>query len=181
MKWGIFIIFTVLFLLLVPIPIKITLAYIDNRLCLYLFNFKINLQKKRNNKEDNKFKKASKKLNLDLTDVKLLVHKVDCNKFKPTLRMNITLDYGLLDACSTGIAYGLINSLSPFIYKLLTMIFKVKKFKMELKPNFEDLVLSAKIKSIIFINLAKIMYILVIIVKSIKFTKHKDIYTYKNI
>jgi hypothetical protein len=181
MKWGIFILFTVMFLFLVPIPIKITLAYIDNHLCLYIYKFKIKLQKKENKKKTKRPKKTNRKFQFDLEDMKLLAHKIDCNRFKPTLRLNISLDYGLWDAYSTGISYGVINSLSPFIYNLLTIIFKVKKYDMELKPDFDELVLAAVIKSIIFINLAKITYMAVLILKSIKFTKHKNNYACENI
>jgi hypothetical protein len=182
MRWDTFILFTVIFLFLVPIPIKITLSYIDNHLCLYIYGFKIKLQRKEKKKKKPKLmKKISEKVKIDFTDVKLLVHKVEGNKFKPTVRMNISLDYGLWDAYSTGMAYGLISSLSPFIQNLLTIIFKVKKYNMELKPDFDDLVLSASVKSIIFINLAKIMYIVVILIKSIKFIKHKNNYACKNV
>jgi hypothetical protein len=181
MKWDIFILFTVVFLFLVPIPIKITLTYIDNHLYLYLYKFEIKLGKKMKKKKTQQLEKTFRKFEFDLNDIKLLAHKIDCNKFKPTLRINIRMDYGLWDAYSTGIAYGLINSLSPYIYNLLTIIFKVKKYDMKLKPNFDDLVLDAVIKCIIFINLAKITYMSILILKSIKSTKHKNNYACENI
>lgn len=181
MKWGIFILFTVVLLFLVPIPIKITLAYIDNHLCLYLYKFEIKLEKKMKKKKTQQLKKTFRKFEFDLDDIKLLAHKIDCNKFKPSLRMNISLNYGLWDAYSTGIAYGLISSLSPYIYNLLIIIFKMKKYDTKLKPDFDNLVLDAVIKCIIFINLAKITYMAVLIFKSIKSTKHKNNYACENI
>jgi hypothetical protein len=173
MNWFFYIILAIILILLVPIPVKLTVAYEDNKLCLYIYNFNIKLDKKAKAKSKKAKKKVPKIPELELSDLKELINRIDCSRFKPTLRMHISLIYGLLDACSTGVAYGIINSLSPFLYKMLTIVFKVKKFKLDVKPDFDQLIINTRIKSIIFINLGKIIYILMIILKFFKAIKQK--------
>ncbi len=181
MNWSAFIILSILLLLFIPIPIKITVEYTDNDLYLYIYKFRIKLFKREKIELNKEVKKSSQKYKVKLSDFKLLASQLNCLKFKPTIRMKISLVYGFFDACSTGIAYGIINSFSPILLKLLSIMFKVKKYDLKLNPNFEELMLEASIKSIIFINLAKIIYILVIVVKALKFIKHKNNQTCKNI
>ncbi|MCM0648979.1 DUF2953 domain-containing protein [Clostridium swellfunianum] len=181
MKWSIFIFLAILLIMFIPIPIKLTAAYSNNQLCLYIFNFNIKLKKKeKKSSKSNKKKKTSKLPKIDFQDARLLVTKLECLRFKPTLRMKISLNYGLLDASSTGIAYGVLNTFSPFLYKLLTIVFKVKKYDMDVKPNFNELMVAASVNSIIFINLAKIIYIVAVLLKSLKFIKQKKNYAYSN-
>lgn len=185
MRWSFFILLAIVFLLFVPIPIVIKLSFIDNKLSMYIFKFKVKLHKKENKKTvDKKGKLSSIKEKLkdkvSLSDISLIIHKINCNRFKPTLRIYIDLNYGLFDASSTGITYGVLNTFPPFMNQLLSLVFKVRKFDLKVKPDFNRLMLDTTVKSIIFINLAKIIYMILLIIKVFKLIKDKKAYACSN-
>jgi hypothetical protein len=180
MNWGIFTTFAILLLFFIPIPIKITVTYKNNHLCLFVYKFNIKLSKKEKKKLNKDAKKSYRSFNITFSDIMDLIHEIDCLRFKPTLRMKIILDYGLVDASSTGIAFGVLNSFSPFIFRLLSIMFKVKKYDLKINPNFNQLMLKGSIKSIIFISLAKIIYIMIKAIKQLKFIKQKNNYACSN-
>lgn len=178
MRWF-FVLGFFIFLFFIPIPVKIRLIYKDKILNLYVYSFKININKKIKQFKEKPSKPEKKKKGFDksiinLDSIKLIVHKINCSRFKPTLRFLVNIEYGLIDAFSTGIAYGVIHSLSPFIYEALSVPFKIKKYNLKPKPNFNQLKLSAVLESIIFINLAKIIYMLLIVLATIRKIKKAD-------
>lgn len=182
MKWNLFIFPVLILLVFLPIPIKITFNYKNNSISLCIFKFKVNLFRRIKSKRNiEKSTHTFKHKNLDLDTVKLVLHKINSLKFKPTLRVNINLDYGFLDASSTGIAYGIICSLSPFLYKLLSVVFKIKKYNTAITPDFDNIKLSAQINSIIFVSLAKIIYIAITLFKSLRLLNKTNKHAYNNI
>lgn len=159
----------IILLLIIPIPIKFKLSYVDKNLNVYVYNInvlkKINsLKKKSSNKNKNK-KKPS------LENFKFIISSLDQNKFKPTLRLKLNSEYGLDDAACTAVFYGLISTFYPFLLRILDCFFKIKKQSIYIVPNFNKFIFKLEVNSIIFVNLAKVIYISYIICKSLKINR----------
>lgn len=167
-----YILLFILILLLIPIPIKLSFKYTKSSFNIYIYRFKINIKKsisffKRKSREKTvmKPKEANK---LDLSSTIILLNYIETIKYKPTLRFKLFCNYGLIDASKTAIAYGYIYSVSPLIYKLLNIVFKIKKYDYDIKPDFEKTFFESNIDSIIFVNLIKIIYMFILIKNKIK-------------
>ncbi|WP_242982129.1 DUF2953 domain-containing protein [Clostridium sp. Maddingley MBC34-26] len=90
-------------------------------------------------------------------------------KFKPLLKLRLSLDYSLSDAARTALFYGILTQFPPIIYTLLKRYFKINKFKFNINPIFEDIfLLKIETTSIIFLSFANIIYITIIFFKLIK-------------
>ena len=134
-------------------------------------------KKKLNKLEEKKTKKtiennddndsSNKKVKSKEISLKKLYNNLIHNKFKPTLNFNSKTIYSLGDAANTAIAFGLFYNLNPLLLNIFSIIFKVKKYKNDFKPVFKDKILfELTLNSIITFNLAKIIYICFIILKS---------------
>jgi len=162
------ILFTITILLLIPIPIKLSFNYSKLNMNFYIYNFKLNLEKlmklyKKKEKKVTAQPLEKKKKEFDLTTIFSLINSIENIKFKPTIRFNFYCNYGFIDASNTAIAYAYINSISPFLYKLLNKPFKIKSYDYNIKPDFQGAFLESSIHSIIFVNIIKIIYMLVFI------------------
>jgi len=169
MKWYVLSFLVIILLLFLPLPIKIKLSYCNNCLKFYIYKFELNFfkKKKKDEKKENiKRKKKTSKLKLNISDMLLIIKNINKIKFKPILKLNILLNYGLADAAATGISYGIISYFISSLFSFLAVPFKIKKYKSAINPDFNNFKLEAKIESIIFISLAKIMYMGFIIIKS---------------
>ncbi|WP_418921794.1 DUF2953 domain-containing protein [Clostridium aestuarii] len=122
-----------------------------------MVGIKIYPHKKKKKKIRKSFKKK-KKISLKKLIRIIKSFKTTHSLFKPLLILNIDLIYGFNDAAITGITYGLLWELNRNLYNFLSIYFKNKKFKVNIKPNFNQSILEAKIKGIIFTNLVKIIY-----------------------
>lgn len=161
-----------LLILFMPFPVKVRFFYSEGVFALYLYRFKINILKfasKQKHKKNKPQKKKKEEINLKA--IPIILHKFNINPFKPTLRVNLFLDYGIDDASATAISYGLLNIAAPFINQIISVMFKVKKYKTKIVPEFNKLTLKIDLESIIFISLAKIIYMSVIAFKSFKLLK----------
>lgn len=147
-----------LLVLLLPIPIKTSILYSEKNLGIYIYNFKLT-------------KKVKKKITVNKTPLhkkkfvpilKLGINVLRHNFFKPYIRLNINFMYGLEDAANTAQVYGLLNLMNPVIYKVLGEFFSIKNFVYNIHANFNTKILKFNIKSIIFINLLTILYIIVV-------------------
>lgn len=145
--------------LFIPFPIYITFEYKDNNIIVYLYKLKIY--------DFKKFHKKSTDINNDFHPKSFYINIIKKlhNKFfndiifKPSLNLYIDLCYGVEDAFITALLYGILQSISSIVYNLISHIFRIKKFKSNVKPIFNKVILSFTIKSIIFISLVKIIYI----------------------
>ena len=79
-------------------------------------------------------------------------------RYKTHIKIKVKLVYGLDDAAYTAITYGLIPTLSTFIFAIIKNIFVVKKKEIHVKPVFNSFYFNLEISSIIYISLAKIIY-----------------------
>jgi hypothetical protein len=148
-------------MILIPIPIKFKLKYVDGNLAMHIYNIDLISKIKSSKKKD----KLKDKRIPSLQNFKFLLSSLNRNKFKPTLRLKLNLQYGLDDAAYTAIFYGLISALSPSIIKILNCFFKIKKQSISIIPNLNKLILKLELESIIFVNLVKVIYISYIIYK----------------
>lgn len=146
--------FTVIIILLLPFKVKVTFIYQDSKIHIYLFNKQIGMKEKL--AEDKTSKRTYKKL-------RIFADKLTRNKFKPGLSLDWELNYGFEDAALTGISYGIFSTIFGVMYELIGMIFKIKAFKFSINPQFNNPTLNIRISSIISLNLAKIIYIVIIL------------------
>ena len=181
-----FLLFILLFLLLIlfiPIPLKFYVKYSDNFYEIKLYNINIissnggiikkiihNKKIKGKNIVSNEEKvdeTVNKKIRERKLSIKLLLKKLSNNKFKPRFTFNSTVEYSLSDAARTAIFYGILNSFNPFIYKGLSIPFKIKDFNNSYKAIFEDkTIINISIMCILTFNIAEIIYMLFLIMKS---------------
>lgn len=177
MKFTI-IILIILLLLFLPLPIKIKVEYINNNLTLKLYKHTIFSSKKgvenkylrraikkdKDNLKNNKNATTSKpQKNLS---IKKLYKNITYNKFKPKIKISGSLTYGLEDAALCAILYGLICNFPNLLYFLLSSIFKVKNLSLDINPKFNTFILSFGITSIFYFNIANIIYMLYLVIKS---------------
>ena len=182
------IIVVIVLIFFIPIPLSFHLYISKDK--FYIKFYSLNLlsnedgiirnlinKKKLNKLEEKKTKKtiennddndsSNKKVKSKEISLKKLYNNLIHNKFKPTLNFNITTIYSLGDAANTAIAFGLLYNLNPLLLNIFSIIFKVKKYKNDFKPVFKDKILfELTLNSIITFNLAKIIYICFIILKS---------------
>lgn len=163
-----------LFISLFFIPFKITLYCSKDDYSIKFYKFKV-LSKEggflrrfiSKSKMKKKSKKATTKNNSFMKiSFKLLYHSLSNNIYKPKLQFFMNLNYSLADASRTAIFYGLLCNFNYIIYKILSIIFNLKGFNLDLNPEFkENLLLEFTISSIISCNLAQIIYMLFLIFK----------------
>ena len=177
-------VFFLLFLLFMPIPLKLSIKYLDD---FYEIKFyKINLLSsdggiiKKFIKDDTVKKydtshnikeeveeKAQEKIRDTKFSMILLFKNLSNNRYKPYFKVNSNIDFSVNDAAGTAIVYGLLNSLNPIIFKILSTFFKIKNFDNKFNPIFKDkYIINISIMCILTINIAKIIYMLFLIKKS---------------
>lgn len=186
MKLFVVLIIILIFLFL-PLPIKIKIDYINNNLTLKIYKFtffsskkgienkylkkvikKEKLKKEKlkeeGNLKDNKHISRSK--NKKSISFKKLYRNITKNKFKPKIKINGSLTYGIDDAALCAILYGLICNIPNLIFFILNAIFKVKNLIFDINPKFNTSILSFSITSIFYFNIANIIYMLFLLFKS---------------
>ncbi|MGH4125648.1 MAG: DUF2953 domain-containing protein [Clostridium sp.] len=177
---GIIVILLTLIIILFPIPLKITLKYKNKALGIYIYNKKIKAKSPSKDKVNSKIKtieKGIKKIDffktLTYNDLNLIIYKIKNLKFKPTIILNTTLEYGFDDAAFVAIIFGLIHSTYSFFYLLLQNFTKVKKINLKVIPHFKENDVNMEISSIIYTNLGKIIYISFVMISCLINIKHK--------
>lgn len=141
---------------IIPFPIKIYFEYRNNDLTVKIFNKKIDLDKLllSNKKKERHDRKVL------IKSVKEIWLILKYNRLKPYLKLNVDIDLGLDDAANTAIMYGIVySSIYPILRYILSSCFKLIHFHLNVNPKFNKKVLNGTCKSIISINLAKIIYI----------------------
>ena len=176
-------VFLLLFLLFMPIPLKLSIKYLDDfyEIKFYKINLlssdggiikkfikddtvksMILLQYKRRSR-----RKAQEKIRGTKFSMRLLFKNLSNNRYKPYFKVNSNIDFSVNDAAGTAILYGLLNSLNPIIFKILSTFFKIKNFDNKFNPIFKDkYIINISIMCILTINIAKIIYMLFLIKKS---------------
>lgn len=181
-----------LFIILITMPIKLTLYISKNYFYIKVYNIllfspeeglinklfkKLSIKKssKDAKSQDSKKRKYNTKsynpLSKNLKNKKLSIRKLytnlTSNKFKPKLKFIGSIDFELEDAAITAITYGVASNLIPLLYCNFSKIFKVKKFSLDINPNFTGKnLLNFTITSIISFNIVQIIYILFLTINS---------------
>jgi hypothetical protein len=164
--WWIILTMAMILLLLLPIRVKLTLIYENNKINIYIFNKQINKKAKIAEEKVNSYN--AKKLKFELKrfmpkNLKKAIFRLKKNKIKPRLKMSIVINYGFDDAAVTGISYGILHSFSYIFYNFVSVIFKIKNYNFEVNPYFNTPMLNLRITGIISSNLVQIIYMLIII------------------
>ncbi|WP_035290314.1 DUF2953 domain-containing protein [Clostridium sp. KNHs214] len=160
-----------LIILLFPIPLKFKLVFNNNELKIFIYKKQVKTSNKFDlNKTLDKLKnKESKtqdteheiknKQQKNKASAKAFFHICLNNFFKPTLKIDFNINFGFNDASATAMVYGFVNAIPGFIYNILCKFFKIKKFKFNVQPVFNNEIIYIEISSIIFVNLVKVIYI----------------------
>jgi hypothetical protein len=156
-----------------PIPLKIKFSYENYSFKLYVYRFRINLHKllcKARNASKVKKSPAKEKVSktMSLENVRYLMHEFNNLKFKPKLKFKLQLSYGLYDAAYTAVAFGYLHTFLSSLYNLFSIAFKIKRYKIDINPEYNKLKLETSIESIFSINIAKLIYILIKMFKAYK-------------
>lgn len=167
-------------LMFIPLPFSIRLHYIDEPE-IYIYRFKLNIKNIHMKIMKRKFKKEKCYKNDENKDLisKLMYYKemiIDIGgiKYKPKLRLKLKSHYGLDDAALTGISYGVISAFLANMYEVLKIFFSIKQYDISVEPEYNKLTFDCDLKCIIFISLAKIIYMGIFFLKTIKKSKKLD-------
>ncbi len=152
-------------ILLFPIPIKIKLTYRNNIFILKLYN-KTVLPKTKKSKDkvrnkDYKSKVESEEKKFKLIHGKIILSTLVKNKLKFNLKFSIDIDYGFEDAAKAAISYGFLHGLLSILPSILNLPLNLKKYKYYINMNYNKNFINIEINSIVFINIAKLIYIMV--------------------
>ncbi|GAA0123872.1 MAG: DUF2953 domain-containing protein [Clostridium argentinense] len=163
-------------ILLFPIPLKIKLIYLDQNFQMFIYNKKLNLNKKEdidNVKKVNKkfkykdiIKRKSKKLTLK--HYKRILRNLRKIKYKISIKLYNKINYSFEDAAATAIIYGYLHQGFSLLYGFLNHFFSVKDFNTDIQAEYNKSYINLEIKGIVLFNFAKLIYIYYIINKSIK-------------
>lgn len=177
-----------LFILFLPLPIVVSFYFSLENYYLKLYKFTILKKKEKSSqikevkdekgpKEYKVKKKKNKKRKWAIKfNPKKILKLINKNKFKPHLNINGSLNYSLNDPSNTAISYGVFSALLPIIKNIINIVFKTNKFKLPLQPNLnKGFFIQIEIKSIFFISLAQIIYMLILILRGITFKKEENI------
>ncbi|HCO74486.1 hypothetical protein [Clostridium sulfidigenes] len=171
MKYFLWILAIVTLVLLFPIPIKITLIYANEIFTLKIYNKVIIPSKTKKTKAKNKNKRSDyvktdneeKISKLKLKDLKGIIELFINSKFKFTIRTKFRMDYSIEDAAINAITYGFLYQITAFISTILNLFFKVKNFTPTINIKYNENFFKFESTSIIFINIAKIIYMVIVI------------------
>ncbi|OOM73450.1 DUF2953 domain-containing protein [Clostridium sp. BL-8] len=172
MKLFFIVLAIIIFLLFMPIPIKIIIHYSPEDYYIKIYKLTI-MSKKRPPKRDRPVVKKERKffsnIYKNINYKYLLSNMYSLNlRFKPLLKLNFFFYYSLNDAARTAIFYGALCQVPPLIYIFLKFIFKINKFNLRINPIFEDkFSLRIESSSIIFLSFANIIYMTIIIFKKV--------------
>lgn len=167
------IIFVIILIMFIPLPLYLTFKYEENKLGVYIYNVKVHPSVKTKNTVKKPKKNTIYPKALYLRIIKYIYNKSNHTLFKSALKFECNILYGLDDPCTTAILYGVFHSTLHYFYNLFSELFRIKAFDINIVPVFDKSVFKLRINSIIFINLAKIIYIVYLIYISFKRSSKK--------
>lgn len=166
------ILFVILLILFIPIPIKLIIYYSSEDYYIKIYKLTL-MSKKRPPQIDKPVVKKERKFFSGMyknVNYKTLISNVySLNlKFRPFLKLNLSLDYSLSDAARTALFYGILCQLPPILYNLIRKLFNIKRYNLKINPVFEDkFLLKIESSSIIFLSFANIIFIIIILFKKV--------------
>lgn len=162
----------ILLILIIPIPIKISISYTKENYYIKIYKFNIlkkhSFKKSSTKNKKKSYKKFKKNRKLKISYVIEIIKALNKNHFKPKLKLKGDFQYSLNDAAKTAIFYGILQSISPYILEGFKIPFKIKSFKLFIKPIFKDeFIGNFDITCIIFLSFGKTIIIICLIIKAI--------------
>ncbi len=148
MKYFLWILAIVTLILLFPIPIKITLIYANEIFTLKIYNKVIIPSKTKKTRAKNKNKRSDY---------------VKTHNEEKISKLKFKEDYSIEDAAINAITYGFLYQITAFISTILNLFFKVKNFTPTINIKYNENFFKFESTSIIFINIAKIIYMVIVI------------------
>lgn len=185
MKYIVWISVVFALILLFPVPLKITLIYNKGIFTLKLFN-KTVIPTKDKKSEKKKEKKpqefvetpsGEKVTKFKIQDIIDIIRFLKDTKVKFTLRTKLNIEYSIEDAAVNAVVYGLLYQATTTLYSLIKCFFKVKSYKPTIEMKYNENYFNVTSTSIIIVNLAKIIYIIVFVYY--QYLKKRDPSTYE--
>jgi len=147
------------------------ISYSNEIFTLKIYNKVIIPSKTKKTKAKNKNKRSDyvktdneeKISKLKLKDLKGIIELFINSKFKFTIRTKFRMDYSIEDAAINAITYGFLYQITAFISTILNLFFKVKNFTPTINIKYNENFFKFESTSIIFINIAKIIYMFIVI------------------
>ncbi|WP_040211833.1 DUF2953 domain-containing protein [Clostridium polynesiense] len=163
----IFTIFLLFFILFFPLKITLNVYYDKiSGLEVFIFRHSINYTKIYNKLKKNNKTEASQDKKIEAASIMNLIKILDNNPFKPRLSLFFAADFSLEDSAHTALLYGFSNCLIPGFQRLINIFFSITNLKIHVNPVFKNRSFATfNIKSIIKVNLVKIIYMLIITYK----------------
>ncbi|WP_366914688.1 DUF2953 domain-containing protein [Clostridium sp.] len=173
------VIFILIFLLFLPIPVKLDLLYKEFIVNLKLYNktiinfdlrnisdyINIKNESKEKNKKLSFFKKYFQKKEIIF---KKLFLKLNSNKFKPFIKIKNTITFGISDAFICALIYGLLCNTVSIIQLFFNLLFNIKNISLSINPKFNTNYLLFNINSIFYISFANIIYMIFLLFNCLK-------------
>ena len=172
MVWLFVAILILILILFIPIPLKLKVNYIHKKIQIFFYNKEIKFKNPKDKQKDEPKKekrKAKKKIKIHI--IKDFISFLDKSSVKLNINLKIYIDIGIEDAANLAILYGVLNSLNYPIYRLISIVFNMSNFKFNINPCFNKRIFSFKSESIIYVTLAKLIYITLSIIKFYYFHK----------
>ncbi|KEI07075.1 DUF2953 domain-containing protein [Clostridium botulinum] len=158
----------ILLLFIIPLPLLLEVIYENNKLYVYIYNLKIYPSSKViKSMPEPKPNGILPKL-VYINTFKAIYQRCRHYIYNSLLSFNINITYGFQDAAITGIFFGILQSTVSGLHYLLDSIFNLKHFNSNINPIFNNSIFKIKIKSIIFINLGKIIYMSILVFRAFK-------------
>jgi len=160
----------ILFVLFIfPIPIKIKVKYDGVKLDFYLYNINLNnMLHRAKRKTEHIVDTKPDRIHTFVNSIKTYSTLRKKLKFKLGLKFKLDLVYGLDNAAYTALLHGVITSIYPILIQFLNSFFNIKENNIKVQPEFNKFILNLEIDSIIFINLAKVIYMSLITYRQLK-------------
>ncbi|WP_142415469.1 DUF2953 domain-containing protein [Hathewaya massiliensis] len=161
MKYLIIIGIILCLILFFPVPLKIYILFIEKELNIYVYNFNIKNKSFKNKPIIESLSESIKSSKFKLSNIAKAKSSSSKNKKKTKLNFNISVNYSLDDAFETAIFYGIIYGSLNILLTYLSKYVILKPLVIKVTPEYNTEKLDIKIKGIIYLNLVKIIYILV--------------------
>lgn len=160
MKYLIIIGILLCLILFFPVPLKIYILFIEKEFNIYIYNFNIKNKSFKNKPIIESLSESIKSSKFKLSNTKKNKSSSK-NKKKTKISLKLCINYGLDDAFETAIFYGLIYGGLNILLTYLSTYMILKPLDIKVTPEYNTEKFDIKIKSIIYLNLVKIIYILV--------------------
>lgn len=168
-----YILLIILVILFIPFPVILEFFYNNHTIILKLYNKHVKEIQLFNRMKETKHDLERKHFFYPLDYIK----EIKRFHFKPLLKIRANIILGFDDAAKTAEIFGLTNYFIQLAFLFSKNFFKIKNIDYKINPNFKQNILEIKIHSIIWINIAKTIYIAI----SILFIMVKTHNKYKRI